>query len=58
MDDVRSSTAGVDAQVRAVLGRVTAQRRSVEIACGYLSVLSKMPVRENQAVYLAYHRRI
>jgi hypothetical protein len=40
IDDVADCTAGVDAQVRAVLGRVLAQRRSVEVAFGYLSVLS------------------
>jgi len=40
IDDVWSCTAGVDAQVRAVLGRVMAQRRSVEVAFGYLSALA------------------
>ena len=39
IDDVAVCTARVDAQVRAVLGRVLAQRRSVEVAFGYLSVL-------------------
>jgi SRSO17 transposase len=40
IDDVADCTARVDAQVRAVLGRVLAQRRSVEVAFGYLSALS------------------
>ena len=40
IDDVANCTARVDAQVRAVLGRVLAQRRSVEVAFGYLSALS------------------
>ena len=40
IDDVWSCTASVDAQVRAVLGRVMAQRRSVEVAFGYLSALA------------------
>ena len=40
IDDVADCTARVDAQVRAVLGRVLAQRRSVEVAFGYLSVLA------------------
>ena len=40
IDDVWSRTASVDAQVRAVLGRVMAQRRSVEVAFGYLSALA------------------
>ena len=40
IDDVAACTARVDAQVRAVLGRVLAQRRSVEVAFGYLSALS------------------
>jgi hypothetical protein len=39
IDDVWSWTASVDAQVRAVLRRVMAQRRSVEVAFGYLSAL-------------------
>ena len=33
-------TARVDAQVRAVLGRVLAQRRSVEVAFGYVTALA------------------
>ncbi len=40
IDDVADCTARVDAQVRAVLGRVLAQRRSVEVAFGYLSALA------------------
>ena len=40
IDDVADCAARVDAQVRAVLGRVLAQRRSVEVAFGYLSALS------------------
>jgi SRSO17 transposase len=40
IDDVADCMARVDAQVRAVLGRVLAQRRSVEVAFGYLSALS------------------
>jgi hypothetical protein len=40
IDDVAACTARADAQVRAVLGRVLAQRRSVEVAFGYLSALS------------------
>ena len=40
IDDVAVCTARVDAQVRAVLGRVLAQRRSVEVAFGYLSALA------------------
>jgi len=40
IDDVADCTAGVDAQVRRVLGRVLAQRRSVEVAFGYLSALA------------------
>ena len=39
IEDVGSCTARVDAQVRAVLGRVMAQRRSVE-ALGYVAALS------------------
>ncbi len=38
--DVAGCAARVDAQVRAVLGRVLAQRRSVETALGYVTVLS------------------
>lgn len=38
--DVSECSARVDAQVRAVLGRVLAQRRSVEVASGYLSALA------------------
>jgi len=40
IDDVAGCAARVDAQVRAILGRVLAQRRSVEVAFGYLSALS------------------
>ena len=40
IDDVWAWTASVDAQVRVVLGRVMAQRRSVEVAFGYLSALA------------------
>jgi SRSO17 transposase len=40
IEDVGACAAGVDAQVRAVLGRVMAQRRSVEVAFGYVSALS------------------
>jgi SRSO17 transposase len=40
IDDVAACRARVDAQVRAVLGRVLAQRRSVEVAFGYLSALA------------------
>ena len=39
-EDVSDSAARVDAQVRAVLGRVLAQRRSVEVAFGYVAALS------------------
>jgi hypothetical protein len=38
--DIADCTARVDAQVRAVLGRVLAQRRRVEVAFGYLSALA------------------
>jgi hypothetical protein len=40
IDEVAACTARVDSQVRAVLGRVMAQRRSVEVAFGYLSALA------------------
>ena len=40
IEDVTECGARVDAQVRAVLGRVMAQRRSVEVAFGYLSALA------------------
>jgi SRSO17 transposase len=40
IDDVAGCAARVNAQVRAVLGRVLAQRRSVEVAFGYLSALA------------------
>ena len=36
----RSAPRRVDAQVRAVLGRVMARRRSVEVAFAYASALS------------------
>ena len=39
-EDVREYTARADVQLREVLGRVLAQRRSVEIAFGYLTALS------------------
>ena len=38
--DVSECSARVDAQVRAVLGRVLAQRRSVEVASGYVTALA------------------
>ncbi len=38
--DVSEYSARVDAQVRAVLGRVLAQRRSVEVAFGYVTALA------------------
>jgi hypothetical protein len=40
IDDVAACTARVDAQVRAVLVRVLAQRRSAEVAFAYVSALS------------------
>jgi len=40
IEDVSGSAARADAQVRAVLGRVLAQRRSVEVAFGYVMALS------------------
>jgi hypothetical protein len=40
IEDVREHVARADAQVREVLGRVLAQRRSVEVAFGYLTALS------------------
>ena len=40
IEDVSDSAARVDAQVRAVLGRVLAQRRSAEVAFGYVAALS------------------
>jgi hypothetical protein len=40
IEDVSECSARVDAQVRAVLGRVLAQRRSVEVAFGYLAALA------------------
>ena len=40
IEDVAACAAGVDAQVRAVLGRVMAQRRSVEVAFAYVSELA------------------
>ena len=40
IEDVAACAARVDAQVRAVLGRVLAQRRSAEVAFGYVSALS------------------
>jgi len=40
IDDVADCAVRVDAQVRAVLGRVLAQRRSAGVAFGYLSALS------------------
>ena len=40
IEDVSDSAARVDAQVRAFLGRVLAQRRSVEVAFGYVAALS------------------
>jgi len=40
IEDVVACAARVDAQVRAVLGRVLAQRRSAEVAFGYVSALA------------------
>ncbi len=40
VEDVAACAARVDAQVRVVLGRVLAQRRSAEVASGYVSALS------------------
>jgi len=40
IEDVAACAARVDAQVRAVLGRVLAQRRSAEVAFGYVTALS------------------
>jgi hypothetical protein len=40
IEDVAACAARVNAQVRAVLGRVPAQRRSAEVASGYVSALS------------------
>ena len=40
IEDVSDFAARVDAQVRAVLGRVLAQRRSAEVAFGYVAALS------------------
>ena len=40
IEDVAACAARVDAQVRGVLGRVLAQRRSAEVAFGYVSALS------------------
>jgi DDE superfamily endonuclease len=40
IEDVAACAASVDAQVRAVLGGVLAQRRSVETALGYVAALS------------------
>ena len=40
IEDVVACAARVDAQVRAVLGRVLAQRRSVGVAFGYVSALA------------------
>lgn len=40
IEDVAACAAGVDAQVRMVLGGVMAQRRSAEVAFGYVSALS------------------
>jgi hypothetical protein len=40
IEDVAACAARVDAQVRVVLGRVLAQRRSAEVASGYVSALS------------------
>lgn len=40
IEDVAACAARVDAQVRVVLGRVMAQRRSVEVAFAYLAALS------------------
>jgi SRSO17 transposase len=40
IEDVAACAARVDEQVRVVLGRVLAQRRSVEVAFGYVAALS------------------
>lgn len=40
IEDVADCTARVDAQVRAVLGRVMAQRRSAAVASGYVAALA------------------
>ena len=40
IEDVAACAALADAQVRAVLGRVMAQRRSAEVALGYVTALS------------------
>ncbi len=40
IEDVAACAARADAQVRAVLGQVLAQRRSVEVAFGYVAALS------------------
>jgi SRSO17 transposase len=40
IEDVAACAALADAQVRAVLGRVMAQRRSAEVALGYVAALS------------------
>jgi len=40
IEDVQESVARVDAQVRAVLGRVLAQRRSAEAALAYVTALA------------------
>jgi SRSO17 transposase len=40
IEDVAACAARADAQVRAVLGRVMAQRRSVEVAFAYVAALS------------------
>ncbi len=40
IEDVAACAARADAQVRAVLGRVMAQRRSAEVAVGYVAALS------------------
>jgi len=40
IEDVAACAARADAQVRAVLGRVLAQRRSAEVAFAYVAALS------------------
>jgi len=40
IEDVSECSSRVDAQVRAVLGRVLAQRRSAEVAFGYVTALA------------------
>ena len=40
IEDVSDCAARVDAQVRAVLGRLLAQRRSIEVAFGYVAALA------------------